>query len=140
MVDYKKQKKYSDLGDYLKAKLEETYEHEMSMYQAYNANKFELRSKRPADPYIEVVFLNEEKLIVAVSDGIHEQDFFSVSNMNYVSKLNRVGDDFETEFELDLIWERVKELCYLGCRTRESFLAREKAWRIKLLDETKQPD
>lgn len=83
MVDWEKQKRFEKLGERLGANLGKRYGVEFSFDQAYNANRFALRCKRPAKPHYELEFSSEEQLAVAVSDGAHVPVFYASTDLSH---------------------------------------------------------
>jgi hypothetical protein len=69
LVDYHKQQKFTELAESLKGSLQAKYGCEFDFFQKYIANRFNVYSRQPANPYYEVTFTNEERLEVAVGDG-----------------------------------------------------------------------
>jgi hypothetical protein len=97
MVDWEKQKKFQLLAEKLGASLGKRYGVEFSFDQAYNANRFSLRSKRPAKPYYELEFSTEEQLAVAVSDGEHVPAFYASTNLSHCLVMYEDGWNFNYE-------------------------------------------
>lgn len=113
MVDYEKQRKFEALGEELKKRLESRYKHEFQFYQHSNANAFEVYSKRPADPYFELTFTNDEKLAVAVSDSTHVPPFVAAVSLSHCVIFRR-EPDYGWRFDTEAIWSVVERLFDLG--------------------------
>ncbi|MGH2509916.1 MAG: hypothetical protein ACRDHZ_21255 [Ktedonobacteraceae bacterium] len=129
MVDYEKQKKFAALGESLKQRLEERYCQEFLFYQGHNANRFDLHSKRPADPYFDIAFSSEERLEMAVGDGTYESPFRALVNLSHCTIVNRDDENYGWYFDVDAIWSAVERLCDLGRQIYED--AREGKTQVK---------
>ena len=114
MVYYKKQEKFAALGEALKERLEKNYNCEFDFYQAYNANKFEIYSKRPADPFYDLTFTTDERLGISVGDGIYVPPFTAVVNLSHCAINNAGPDDYGRHFDEEAIWSAVQRLMDLG--------------------------
>ncbi len=96
MVDWDKQKKFQALAEHLKAALADHYGQELESYQGYNANRFDIHTKRPALPHIELQFSNEEHLGVSVGDGVYVPPFTSIANCSHCTvRQPDLGWDFD---------------------------------------------
>lgn len=114
MVDYDKQKKFAALGEALKKRLEENYNCEFDFYQAYNANKFEIYSKRPADPFYELTFTTDERLVISVGDGIYVPPFAAVVSLSHCAIDNDDQDDYGWHFDEEAVCSAMQRLIDLG--------------------------
>lgn len=114
MVDYEKQEKFAALGEALKKRLEENYTCEFDFYQAYNANRFEIHSKRPSDPFYNLTFTTDERLGVTVGDGVYESPFTAVVNLSHCTIVSRDPENYGWHFDEEAVWSAVQRLIDLG--------------------------
>lgn len=114
MVDYEKQKKFAALGEALKKRLDEQYDQEFNFFQGYNANRFEIHIKRPADPYYDLTFTTDERLAISVGDGIYVSPFTAVVNLSHCAIDNEDPDDYGWHFDEEAIWSALQRLMDLG--------------------------
>lgn len=133
-MDWEKQRKFKRLGQHLGKVLGERYGVSFHLEQGYNANRFLLYSERPADPYIEVEFTNEEQLAVSASDGEHYPAYTGICSM--VNCMVFYEDGFWFDFEK--ITSAAQRMLDLGCILYTEHVEREHAQRRYLPGSVKE--